>query len=175
MALDPSLDRAQQLGREFIESLPERHVGGGDAEALRRELTDEGEDPVPVIEDLVADADPGIVATAGPRYFGFVTGGSLPVTLAADWLVSAWDQMAGLHVALPRWPSPRRSRRAGCSTSSGCRRAPSVGFATGAQMANFTCLAAARRALLDRAGWDVGATGSTARRRSTCSSATRST
>jgi glutamate/tyrosine decarboxylase-like PLP-dependent enzyme len=159
MALDPSLDRAQELAREFIESLPERHVGGGDAEALRRQLTDKGEDPVRVIEELATDADPGIAATAGPRYFGFVTGGSLPVTTAADWLVSAWDQMAGLHVSSPAVAVAEEVAAGWVLDILGLPDGSGVGFATGAQMANFTCLAAARGALLDRAGWDVGEKG----------------
>src|SRR3954468_10464572 len=102
MALDPSLDRAQELAREFIESLPERHVGGGDPEALRRELSDRGEDPVRVIEELASDIAPGLVATAGPRYFGFVTGGSLPVTTAADWLRFALGHKGGGARGPPR-------------------------------------------------------------------------
>ena len=58
-------------------------------------------DPFTVLEELVERADPGIVASAGPRYFGFVTGGAVPVTVAADWLASAWDQNAALYVQSP--------------------------------------------------------------------------
>src|SRR5215212_5498196 len=147
MALDPSLDRAQELAREYLESLPERHVGGVDPEGLHRELTNDGEDPMRVIEELVADVDPGLVATAGPRYFGFVTGGSLPVTTAADWLVSAWDQMAGLRAASPGVAVAEDVVAGWILDILGLPEGSGVGFTTGAQMANFTCLASARGAL----------------------------
>ena len=83
-------------------ALPERPVGAaGDPAALRGALPEEGEDPAAVLDALAAAADPGLVASAGPRYFGFVTGGALPAALAADWLTSAWDQNAGLHTMSP--------------------------------------------------------------------------
>src|SRR4051795_9382326 len=83
----------------FLDSLPDRAVGPPvDPVALRaalgHELADEGVDPLVVIDELVAAADPGIVASAGPRYFGFVTGGALPAALAADWLGSPGGQRA---------------------------------------------------------------------------------
>ena len=79
---------------------------------LRRPLTDDGEGAMDVLEQLAADADPGLVASAGPRYFGFVVGGSLPVALGADWLVSAWDQLGGMRISSPGWAvaSPRLER-----------------------------------------------------------------
>src|SRR4051812_14299176 len=100
------LDEAARLAREFIDSLPERHVGptAGPDELrarLARPLTDGGEDPADVLRDLARDIDAGLVANAGPRYFGFVVGGSLPVALAADWLVSTWDQNAGGYAVSP--------------------------------------------------------------------------
>ncbi len=158
------LDDAARLARGYVESLPSRRVGpsAGLEELrarLRRGLTDAGEDPRSVIADLAGDVEPGLVASAGPRYFGFVIGGTLPVALAADWLTSAWDQNGGGYVAAPGlsiaeevaagWVCELLGLPAGCS----------VGFVTGCQMAHFTCLAAARHAVLRDAGWDVEARG----------------
>ena len=97
--IDAVLERAAGLGREFVAGLAERPVAQPVAvETLRRTLggplPDAGEDPCAVIETLARSADPGIVASAGPRYFGFVTGGALPAALGADWLTSAWDKNA---------------------------------------------------------------------------------
>ena len=126
---------------------------------LTRPLSDDGEDPRAVIEDLARDVEPGLVASAGPRYFGFVIGGALPVAVAADWLTSAWDQNGGGYVRRPAlsvaeevaagWVRDLLGLPAGCG----------VGFVTGCQMAHFTCLAAARHAVLRDAGWDVEAEG----------------
>lgn len=159
MADDDLLDHAHRLARSYLEGLSERHVGGSDPVRLRRPLTDDGEDAVVVIEELAADADPGLVASAGPRYFGFVVGGSLPVTLAADWLVSAWDQNAGLHIASPAVAVAEEVAAGWILELLGLPPSASVGFVTGAQMANFTCLMAARGELLRREGWDADAQG----------------
>lgn len=120
---DPELlDVAHEISRDYLAGVAERHVGGGDAPGLRRALTDAGEDPATVLRELAADAEPGLTASVGPRYFGFVIGGSLPVAVAADWLVSAWDQMSFARASSPPSRSSRRSPRPGRSTSSGCRR-----------------------------------------------------
>jgi glutamate/tyrosine decarboxylase-like PLP-dependent enzyme len=158
------LDDAARFAHEFVESLATRPVGAqAGLEELRervaRPLTDAGEDPRTVIADLARDADPGLIASGGPRYFGFVIGGSLPVALAADWLTGAWDQNAGGFVVSPAlsvveevaagWVRDVLGLPAGCG----------IGFVTGCQMAHFTCLAAARHAVLRDAGWDVEAQG----------------
>src|SRR5215470_2902246 len=101
MSGDEVLDFAQRLGRQYLEDLADRRVGGGNPQGLRRRLGDDGEDPIKVLEELASDAEPGIVASAGPRYFGFVTGGALPVAVGADWLVSTWDQMSGMYISSP--------------------------------------------------------------------------
>jgi glutamate/tyrosine decarboxylase-like PLP-dependent enzyme len=126
---------------------------------LARQLTDDGEDPRAVIRELAADVEPGLIASAGPRYFGFVIGGSLPVAVAADWLTSAWDQNGGGYVASPALSVTEEVAGKWVLELLGLPRDASVGFVTGCQMAHFTCLAAARHAVLEEVGWDVEAQG----------------
>ena len=100
------LSAAAQHARDFLAGLDERPVAArvdaaGVRDALGGPLPEDGEDPEAVIDALVAGAEPGLVATAGPRHFGFVIGGALPAALAADWLVSAWDQNAAFHSLSP--------------------------------------------------------------------------
>lgn len=155
MTGDEVLDRAQRLGRAYLQGVARRPVGATDPDGLRRTLSDEGEDPLEVLEDLAADADPGLVASAGPRYFGFVVGGALPVAVGADWLVSAWDQMSGMYSASPAAAVAEEVAAGWVLELLGLPGDADVGFVTGAQMANFSCLAAARSALLRGVGWDV--------------------
>jgi glutamate/tyrosine decarboxylase-like PLP-dependent enzyme len=152
---DEVLDYAQRLGRAYLAGVAERRVGGSDPARLRRSLTDAGEDPIRVLEDLSADADPGLVASAGPRYFGFVVGGSLPVAVGADWLVSAWDQMSGMHNSSPAAAVLEEVVAGWALELLGLPATAAVGFVTGAQMANFSCLAAARGALLRDLGFNA--------------------
>src|SRR5215217_1594973 len=158
------LDDAARLARDFIESLPDRHVGETATldelrDRLTRDLTDAGEDPQAVINDLAADVDPGLVASPGPRYFGFVIGGSLPVALAADWLVGTWDQNTGGYTPAPALSVAETVAGTWVKDVLGLPAEAGIGFVTGCQMAHFTCLAAARHAVLERAGWDVEADG----------------
>ena len=158
------LDDAARLALEFIEGLPQRPVGAGtDLEELRsrlgRTLTEQGEDPRAVIHDLADDVDPGLIASAGPRYFGFVIGGALPVAVAADWLTSAWDQNTGGYVTAPSLSVAEEVTASWVRDLLGLPGDCGVGFVTGCQMAHFTCLAAARHAVLRDVGWDVEAQG----------------
>jgi glutamate/tyrosine decarboxylase-like PLP-dependent enzyme len=158
------LGRAHELAAEHLSAVPEARVGpGADLNGLRDDLGGElpalGEDGVAVLDDLARAARPGIVASNGPRYFGFVIGGGVPAAVGADWMTSAWDQVAGLNVSSPAAAVAEEVAAAWLLDLLGLPHSAAVGFATGAQMANFTGLAAARGAQLRRVGWDVEAKG----------------
>ena len=151
------LSSAAQHAREFLDSLDERPVAArvdaaGVRDALGGPLPEHGEDPATVIDTLVAGAEPGLVASAGPRHFGFVIGGALPAALAADWLVSAWDQNAAFHALSPAAAAIEEIVSEWTLDLFGLPADASVGFVTGGQAANTTCLAAARHAVLAKAG-----------------------
>jgi glutamate/tyrosine decarboxylase-like PLP-dependent enzyme len=118
-------------------------------------------DAAEVVELLAREADAGLVATPSGRFYGFVIGGTLPAALAADWLVSAWDQNSGLRVLSPTVAACEQAASRWLVELLGLPATADVGFTTGATMAGFTCLAAARGAVLSRAGWDVGRDGLT--------------
>ena len=158
------LDDAARLARRFTDGLADRPVraeAGLDELRARfaRPLADEGEDPRAVIEALAEDADGGLVASPGPRYFGFVIGGSLPAALAADWLTSAWDQNGGGYDVSPALSVAEEVAAHWVRELLGLPPDCGLGFVTGCQMAHFTCLAAARHAVLRDRGWDVEADG----------------
>jgi glutamate/tyrosine decarboxylase-like PLP-dependent enzyme len=160
---DP-LTRAAEIAQAYLASVSSRAVGlPVDRDELRGrlggELPELGEDAADVLERLAQAADPGIVGTAGPRYFGFVVGGALPVTIGADWLTSAWDQNAGLYVLAPSATVVEEVVGGWILDLLGLPPDASVGFVTGGQMANTTCLTVARHVVLDRVGWDVEARG----------------
>jgi glutamate/tyrosine decarboxylase-like PLP-dependent enzyme len=115
--------------------------------------------PVKVLAELDELGSAATVASAGPRYFGFVTGGTLPAALAANFLAGAWDQNAVFHVASPAIAFVEEVCRRWLVALLGLAPDAGIGFVTGATMANFSALAAARHALLGRLGWDVEARG----------------
>jgi glutamate/tyrosine decarboxylase-like PLP-dependent enzyme len=127
--------------------------------ALERPLQDPPVEPVRVLAELDAIGSPATVANAGGRYFGFVVGGSLPAAAAANVLAGAWDQNAGLESASPVGSALEKIARGWLVEVLGLTPGTEVGFVTGATMANFTGLAAARHALLAARGWDVEAQG----------------
>ena len=98
MILDAELlERTLRYAETYLAGLPERHVGAvADPAGLRVALTDDGVPAAQVVDELVAAAEPGLIASPGPRYFGFVTGGALPPALAADRLGGAGDHNSGL-------------------------------------------------------------------------------
>ncbi len=132
---------------------------GEQLERFQLPVQDEGVPADQVIAELIAHAEPGLAAVTGPRFFGWVIGGSNPVGVAADWLTSIWGQNAGNHLATPSAAAAEEWAGRALLELFDLPRECSVGFVTGATMANFTCLAAARGEVLRRAGWDVEADG----------------
>ena len=154
------LERVLEEATDFLDGLKDRRVAArtdveGVANALRRPLPTEGADPLEVIEELIAGAEPGVVAMPSGRFFGWVIGGVLPATLAADWLTSTWDQNAGLLASSPAAAGAEWVASEWLLDLLGLPAESAVGFVTGAMIANFTCLAAARHDVLRRAGWNV--------------------
>ena len=153
-------NRAVSHACAYLATVGERTVGATlGADGLRQllggPLPEGREDPVRVI-DLIAEAGrTGTVASQGPRYFGFVTGGSIPAAIVTDWLVSAWDQNAQMFVMSPISAVVEQIVSEWLKHLFGLPATWSVGFVTGAQMANFTSLIAARHHLLRQVDWDV--------------------
>lgn len=154
------LRQTAELANDFLDGLATRPARARASRAeliasLGGPLPERGEAPGEVIDNLVQAADPGIVASAGPRYFGFVIGGGLPSAVAADWLTSAWDQN-GLFYAMSPAAGVTEEVAAGWLLDLlGLPATSSVGFTTGVTMASFAGLAAGRHRVLDRAGWNV--------------------
>jgi len=160
------LRRTAELAADYLDTLGDRPVFPDvTPEQLRAALGGPlADDPLPgeqVVEELVAGAEPGVVAMGSGRYFGFVIGGGLPAALAADWLTSAWDQNAGLYVGGPSASVVEQITRDWLLELLGLPGESSIGFVTGAQVAHVTGLAAARWHVLDAVGWDVGREGLT--------------
>jgi glutamate/tyrosine decarboxylase-like PLP-dependent enzyme len=154
------LRRTADLAADYLESLDERPVFPPAAldelrAALDVPLPERQAEPLQVVEELARAAEPGIVASQGGRYFGFVVGASLPAALAADWLAAAWDQNLGGHVLGPSSLVIENTAGRWCAELLGIPSTASFAFTTGCQMAHVTCLAAARQGVLERAGWDL--------------------
>jgi glutamate/tyrosine decarboxylase-like PLP-dependent enzyme len=164
MSDDALLSDALDYAQTYRASLAERPVGARATAAELRgrfalPLSERGEDARAVLRALALEGDAGLVATAGPRFFGFVIGGSHPVALAADWLTSTWDQNTGLYVISPLTAVLEETAGRWLCELFGLPLESGVGFVTGTQMANLVGLACARHALLAKAGWDVEAKG----------------
>jgi glutamate/tyrosine decarboxylase-like PLP-dependent enzyme len=122
---------------------------------LGTDLPEAGEEPTGVVDRLAEACEPGLTGMPSGRFFGFVIGGTHPAALAADWLVSAWDQNAGLRTVTPAMAAIEDVTAGWLLDLLDLPSTAAVGFVTGGTMANFTCLAAARDAVLRRAGWDI--------------------
>jgi len=158
------LARTAELSARYLATLPDRHVGAREdanvlTERLRVPLPDGPEDPTAVIERMARELDTGLVATAGPRYFGFIVGGALPASIAADWLTAAWDQNASLSVLSPAAAAAEDIAAAWMKDLLGIPSATSHGLTTGAGLANAVGVATGRHAVLAARGWDVEARG----------------
>jgi glutamate/tyrosine decarboxylase-like PLP-dependent enzyme len=158
------LARAARHGQAYLEAVADRPVAatvtGADLRgALGGALGAAGSDAAGVLDALAEAARHGTIASQGPRYFGFVIGGSLPVATAADWLVSAWDQNSAVYAMAPLVAVVEEITAGWMRDLLALPDHAGVGFVTGCQMANFTALAAARHEVLRRAGWDVEADG----------------
>jgi glutamate/tyrosine decarboxylase-like PLP-dependent enzyme len=159
-----SLARAVEHATRWLDSLPTRPVPPRASVAevavkLGTELPD-GPTPAHEVVDLLANgSEPGLTAMPSGRFYGMVIGGNHPAALAADWLVSAWDQNAGLRLLTPAHSAVEDITRGWLLDVLGLPAESGVGFATGATMSNFTCLAAARDAVLAKHGWDVARDG----------------
>jgi glutamate/tyrosine decarboxylase-like PLP-dependent enzyme len=157
-------DDAARRAQRYLDSLEKRPVApSSDAiaklSALEEPLPRESTEPARVLAMLDELVSPATMATAGPRFFGFVIGGALPVTLAANWLAGAWDQNAGLDAIAPGVSRLEQVALRWLKEIFGLPEHASGAFVTGATMANFSALAAARHGVLARAGWAVEADG----------------
>lgn len=145
-----SLDTASVATTVSLAELRQRFV---------KPLPDQGVDPAAVVEELAKGVEGGLLGTASGRFYGWVIGGGLPASVAADWLTSVWDQNAGLYACGPAAAVVEEVCGSWLKEILRLPAAASFALVTGCQMAHVTCLNAARHALLARAGWDVGRDG----------------
>jgi glutamate/tyrosine decarboxylase-like PLP-dependent enzyme len=163
---DAALSRAAAHARTWLASLQERRVRPAmDADAVGQTvggpLPDVGIDPEDVVDLLAKGIEPGLMAMGSGRFFGWVIGGTLPAALAADWMVSAWDQNAGMRYGSPGAAAVEEAAAAWLLDLLGLPAQSAVGFTTGGTMANWVGLLAGRHQVLQRVGWDVEADGLT--------------
>ena len=159
-AYDAALERAATHARAWLASVPGRPVPPRlDADAmvarLGGTLPSGPTDPAEVVDLLAELIEPGLMAMSSGRFFGWVIGGTLPAALGADWLTSAWDQNSGMRYATPGVVAAEEVAAGWLLELLGLPSTADVGFVTGATMANFTGLAAARQHVLTEAGWDL--------------------
>jgi glutamate/tyrosine decarboxylase-like PLP-dependent enzyme len=164
LSMEDLIREAARRSARYLEDLKERTVAPPPAAVERLKgfdvpLQEEPIAAMKVLAELDELGSAATVASAGPRYFGFVTGGTLPAALAANFLAGAWDQNAVFQVVSPPTAFIEEVCRRWLVALFGLPPGAGIGFVTGATMANFSALAAARHALLGRLGWDVEARG----------------
>jgi glutamate/tyrosine decarboxylase-like PLP-dependent enzyme len=162
--MDALLRDAADRAIQYLTALPSRSVAPAPEAvaaltALDVRLPEQPTDPASVLQLLDETASPATTAMAGPRFFGFVVGGSLPAALAANWLAGAWDQKSAFRSVAPATARLEEVSLRWLVDLFGLPAGTAAGFTTGATVANFTALAAARHAVLARAGWNVEADG----------------
>lgn len=163
-AYTAALQAAVTHARSYLASVPDRPIpprrtADELAKALGETIPDGPSDPAAAIDLLAEVVDEGLMTMASGRFYGWVTGATLPAAMAADWLVSAWDQNTAMRGPTPGVVAAEETAARWLLELLGLPGASAVGFVTGATMANFTCLAAAREQVLADAGWDVGRRG----------------
>ncbi|MFK0236229.1 pyridoxal phosphate-dependent decarboxylase family protein [Streptomyces vinaceus] len=163
-ARQEALRRAYEHAARWLASLdgrpvPARASVAEIAGALGAELPDGPSPPSDVVDLLATACEPGLTAFPGGRFYGFVIGGTEPAALAADWLVSAWDQNCVMRAVSPAYAAAEDIAGGWLLDLLGLPGGSAVGFTTGAMMASFTCIAAGRDAVLRRAGRDVALDG----------------
>ena len=158
--LSRAADHAADYRRSLADNSGKPQTGYYDMrEALAAALPETGSAPEAVLEELVRVASPGLMPMAGPRFFGFVIGASHPAGVAADWMVAAWGQNAGYHTPTPAAAAMEEIAESWLVDILDLPEGSSVGFVTGATVANAVGLSAARTRVLLDAGWDVDADG----------------
>jgi glutamate/tyrosine decarboxylase-like PLP-dependent enzyme len=135
--------------------IPPRATADEIHQRLGGPLPEAPSDPAEVVDLLAELVEPGLMAMPSGRFFGWVIGGALPAALAADWLISAWDQNTGMRYATPGTVGAEEAAAGWLLDLLGLPAEADVGFVTGGTMANFSGLAAARQAVLTDAGWDL--------------------
>jgi glutamate/tyrosine decarboxylase-like PLP-dependent enzyme len=159
-----ALDRAHSHAQNWIDSIPDRRVAySKNADEMLKvfggPMPEHGTDTTEVIDELARKAEPGLMAMPSGRFFGWVIGGTLPAALASDWLVSAWDQNAGMRYGSPSIAAIEETAGAWLLDVLGLPADSDVGFATGGTTANFVGITAGRGWVLEQAGWNVNEKG----------------
>ena len=155
-AADRAISYLVTIGDRAVAPLPEGVRRLAELDEALPETVSDAEETIRILDDI---GSPASMAMAGPRFFGFVIGGSLPVTLAANWIASAWDQNSALYRVTPATAHLEQVALRWLVELLGLPAESGGAFVTGATVANFTALAAARHAVLKRVGWNVEADG----------------